>query len=81
MTDGVRRMSVFVGMLASICWIFLVMLCPLFCSSRGRTMPFDQWVIVAAGLIGAAVSFFAGMAIVRGIAHVADKSRKDKTKS
>lgn len=76
MSEDTRRMSLFVGMLASICWIFLVMLFPVFFSSRGGTMPFDPWVIIVAGLVGAVVCFFAGIGIVRGIAGIVERFRK-----
>jgi hypothetical protein len=78
--EGVRMLSLFVGMMASICWIFAVMLFPAFFSARGEIMPYDRWIIIAAGLAGAVASFFAAMGIVRGIALLADRFRKDKTK-
>ncbi|MEJ2696729.1 MAG: hypothetical protein P8013_08770 [Candidatus Sulfobium sp.] len=63
MSEDTRRTPLFVGILASICWIFLVMLVPAFFSSRGGIMPFDPWIIVAGGLIGAVVCFFAAAAV------------------
>jgi multisubunit Na+/H+ antiporter MnhG subunit len=78
--DDVRMLSLFVGMMASIFWIFLVILFPDFYSSRGEIMPFDRWIIIAAGLVGAVASFFGAVGIVRGIARLADRFRKGKAK-
>lgn len=77
--ENVRILSMFVGMLASVCWIFLVILLPSFFSSRGEVMPFDRWVIIAAGLVGAVAFFFGAMGLVRGIARLAGRSWKDRT--
>ena len=79
MSDRSRTLSIFAGMLASIFWIFLVMLSPVFFSSRGQIMPFDPWIIIAVGLIGALASFFGAMAIVRGIARLVKRSGNDRT--
>lgn len=76
----VRRLSMFIGMIASICWVFAVMLFPVFFSSRGGMMPVDPWVIIAAGLGGAVVSFFAAMGAVLGIARLAERFRNKKTR-
>ena len=76
--EEARRLSLIIGMIASICWVFVVMLFPAFFSSRGGIMPFDPWVIIAAGLGGAVVSFFAAMGAVLGIAGIMERSRKKR---
>lgn len=78
-SEETRRLSLFVGMLASICWIFVVMLFPVFFSSRGETIPFDQWIIVAVGFGGAVASFFAAMGAVLGIARLLGKFRRKRS--
>lgn len=78
MSEALRRLSLFIGMIASICWIFVVMLFPVFFSSRGQIMPFDPWIIIAAGLGGAVVSFFAATAAVLGIAKIMERHRKKR---
>lgn len=73
-------LSMFVGMLASICWIFVILLFPSFFSSQGQIMPFEPWIMVAAGLVGAVASFFLAMGIVRGIARLLHGSGKKRTR-
>lgn len=66
----------FVGMLASTCWVFFILLLPDIVSSKGLIMPFDPWIIVAVGLFGAVACFFAAMGIVRSIARLKGRSGK-----